>query len=278
MKNTSQLGRTIADLMKENAIEFNDNEEVVEIDVDKIKSNPQQPRLVFDDKKLEDLASSIKVHGVMQPIIIKPSVNGYVLVAGERRLRASKLLGKKTIPSIVRDYNSKYLAELALLENLQRENLNPIEEATAYRLLLKRSNLSHAELAEKIGLSRSHVTNMLGLFNLSEDIIKLLKEEKLSMGHARVLSKIKDESKVETLAKRVIEESLSVRDLERISKEVPSKTLESDLENQKLNNVLKTQFSINAKSKVKNKRIEIVFKKKEDLDKFLDKLVGFSNE
>lgn len=278
MKNTSQLGRTIADLMKENAIEFNENEEVVEVDVDKIKSNPQQPRLVFDEKKLEDLASSIKVHGVMQPIIIKPSVNGYVLVAGERRLRASKLLGKKTIPSIIRDYNSKYLAELALLENLQRENLNPIEEATAYRLLLKRTNMSHAELAEKIGLSRSHVTNMLGLFNLSEDIIKLLKEEKLSMGHARVLSKIKDESKVNSLAKRVIEESLSVRDLERIAKEDISKPLESDLENHKLNTVLRTQFNISAKSKVKNKRIEIVFKKKEDLDRFLEKLKGISNE
>lgn len=278
MKNTSQLGRTIADLMKENAIEFNENEEVVEVEVEKIKSNPQQPRLVFDEKKLEDLASSIKVHGVMQPIIIKPSINGYVLVAGERRLRATKLLGKTTIPSIIRDYNSKYLAELALLENLQRENLNPIEEATAYRLLLKRTNMSHAELAEKIGISRSHVTNMLGLFNLSEDIIKLLKEEKLSMGHARVLSKLKDNIKIDSLAKKVIEESLSVRDLEKIVKDAATKPVENELDNQQLNTFLKNRFNVNAKSQVKNKKIEIIFKKKDDLQLFLDKLKDFGNE
>ena len=278
MKNTSQLGRTIADLMKENAIDFNENEEVVEIEVDKIKNNPQQPRIIFDDKKLQDLAASIKVHGVLQPIIIKPSVNGYILVAGERRLRATKLLGKKTIPSIVRDYNSRYLAELALLENLQRENLNPIEEATAYKLLIKRTSMSHAELAEKIGISRSHVTNMLGLFNLPEEVIKLLKEGKLSMGHARVLSKLKDEAKVMNLTHRVIEDTLTVRDLEKIVQQFSANKQDKKTDLLELNQHFKKNYSIDARTVLKHKKLEITFKKQEDIQKFIDIIKEMNHE
>ena len=144
-----KLGRSLGDLLKENSREINGQEEIVYIELSKIYPNPDQPRSVFDSNGLAELAESIKEHGVIQPIILKPVGDHFVLVAGERRVRASKLAGIDTIPSIVRDYNAIYLAELAILENLQREDLTPIEEAIAYSKLLNSLHITHEELGKK---------------------------------------------------------------------------------------------------------------------------------
>lgn len=265
MKKTNELGRTLADLMKENIREINDNEEVVEIDTQKISPNPDQPRIHFSDHRIDELAQSIQKHGVLQPIIVKPVQEGFVLVAGERRLRAVKKLGKSSIPAIVRNYQPKYLAELALLENLQREDLNPIEEAAAYKLIIEKTNITHAELADKVGLSRSHITNMIGLFKLPNQAIIDLKTNTISMGHARVLSKIKDEPFLLKLLEQIKSENLTVRELEKIAK---SKTYSSS----KLT-VVETHFSkrykLNVKALKKGKTLVMHFESHNDIERFL---------
>ena len=162
----TKLGRKFSDLMAENKIDYNENEEILEIEISRIKPNPNQPRTIFDEKKLIELANSIKEHGIFQPIILKPSGNGYTLVAGERRVKAAKMAGLYKIPSIIRDYNSIYLSELAILENLQREDLTPMEEAIAFQKAIFNLKYTHEELGRKIGKSRVYVTNIVGLLNL----------------------------------------------------------------------------------------------------------------
>ena len=218
MTSKELLGRKILDLIEENKIQIKENEEVIEIDLDLIKPNPNQPRVNFESSALKSLAASIKEHGVLQPILLKPSPDGFTIVAGERRVRASKLAGKMTVPAIIRDYNSKYLTELAILENLQREDLSPIEEAVAYERAIKNLSLTQAELGKKIGKSRSYITNMLGLLNLPLLVIEEVNKGSISMGHARVLSKIDDANVVLDLANKIIKDGLSVRKIEEISR------------------------------------------------------------
>ena len=176
-------------------------DEIVEIDLDELRANPYQPRVVFDDKALNELALSIKEHGVFQPIIVKKSIKGYEIIAGERRVRASKLAGKKKIPALIRDLNDEQMMEIALLENLQRENLSAIEEAKAYKSMLDKLHLTQEQLSIKVGKSRSHITNILGLLRLPKDVQKLVVQKKISMGHARVLSKLEDDEKIKEIAK-----------------------------------------------------------------------------
>lgn len=221
-----KLGRNLADLLEENRVDVNMNEEIQEIDLSLIKPNPDQPRSVFDVNSLKELSESIKEHGVIQPIIVKPVNNYYVLVAGERRVRASKMAGLSTVPSIVREYNSKYLAELAILENLQREDLTPIEEAIAFNKLITILNITHEELGSKIGKSRVYVTNTLGLLNLPAAIIDDVNSGLLSMGHARALSKINDISICLKLRDRVLNEQLTVRHLEKVIRDLGRKEVE----------------------------------------------------
>ena len=190
------------------------NEEIVEIPLKELRSNPYQPRKNFDEEALQELANSIKEHGVFQPIIAKKSIKGYEIIAGERRVKASILAGKETIPAIIRDFSDQDMMEIALLENLQRENLNALEEALAYKKLLDELSLTQEQLAKRIGKSRSHITNMLGLIALPEEVKDEIMEGKLSMGHARVLSKIEDSEKVKELANKVIVDGLSVREVE----------------------------------------------------------------
>jgi ParB family chromosome partitioning protein len=202
--------------MAENKIEFNENEEVMEIELHLIKPNPDQPRTYFDEKKLIELANSIKEHGIFQPVILKPSGNGYTLVAGERRVKAAKMAGLYKIPSIIRDYNSIYLSELAILENLQREDLTPMEEAIAFQKAIFNLKYTHEELGRKIGKSRVYVTNIIGLLNLPASVINDVNLGTVSMGHARALSKLKDQNLVIMLRDRIINENLTVRDIEGI--------------------------------------------------------------
>ena len=205
------------DTFENNVMESATESDVKEILIDEIRTNPYQPRKNFDEDALQELASSIKVHGVFQPIIVKKSIKGYDLVAGERRLRASKMAGLTTIPAIVKNFTDDEMREIALLENLQREDLTSIELAWAYKGLIDSLNITQDELANRIGKSRSHVTNTLGLLRLPSDVQDLVLENKISMGHARVLSKIEDDVKIKEMALKVISDNLSVRDLEKIS-------------------------------------------------------------
>ena len=165
------------DKFEEKIVSVTPKEEVIELKLSELRPNPYQPRKVFDAEKLQELANSIKEHGVFQPIIVKKSIKGYEIIAGERRYKASQLAGKETIPAIVRDFTDENMMEIALLENLQRENLNSIEEATAYQKLLASLKVTQEELANKLGKSRSHITNMLGLLELPEDGFLLVKYE-----------------------------------------------------------------------------------------------------
>ena len=170
------------------------NEEIVEIPLEELRPNPYQPRKVFDEEALQDLADSIKEHGVFQPIIIKKSIKGYEIIAGERRYRASKIAGLTKIPAIIRNFTDEQMMEIALLENLQRENLNAIEEAIAYKKMIQNLGITQEELAKKVGKSRSHVTNIIGLLRLPQEVQQLVADSKITMGHARALSKLESEA------------------------------------------------------------------------------------
>ena len=206
------------DTIEEKIIDATPKEEIIEMDISELRANPYQPRKVFDGEKLEELANSIREHGVFQPIIIKKSaIKGYEIIAGERRVKAATMAGLTTIPAIVRDFTDEQMMEIALLENLQRENLNAIEEAMAYRNLINSLALTQEALAAKLGKSRVHVTNMLGLLNLPEEVKDMIVEGKISMSHARVLSKIENKADIITLANKVINENLNVRELEQLA-------------------------------------------------------------
>lgn len=240
------LGRNILDLIEENKVNVQENETVENLPVSSIRPNPNQPRVVFKRQSMEELAQSIRDHGIIQPIIVRRDADGYTLVAGERRLRASKMIGNATVPAIVRDYNSIYMTELALLENLQRENLTVIEEAVAYERVIKKLGLKHEELARKIGKSRSYVTNMLGLLSLPLGVIEDLNNGLLTMGHARVLSKIDDDELVLLISNKIKREGLNVRQTETLVRQ-RKQSLTKDYSEKKLNDAkrnyeLKKQF------------------------------------
>ncbi len=190
----------------------------LQIDIGLIDRNPDQPRTNFDEDALAELASSIKIHGVIQPIIVKKTGDRYVIIAGERRWRASRLAGLKTVPCIVRDYSEQEMKEIAIIENLQRENLNPIESAKAIKSLINEYNLTQEEVADKIGKSRPAITNTLRLLTLPDSIITLVEANKLSAGHARALLTITDSTKQKEIALAAIQKGLSVREVENMVK------------------------------------------------------------
>lgn len=250
------------------------NEEIVEINLSELRPNPYQPRKIFDDEALKELSESIKEHGVFQPIIVKKSIKGYEIIAGERRVRASRLAGLEKIPAIIRDFNDTQMMEIALLENLQRENLNVIEEAIAYKSMLEKLNLTQDELSKKVGKSRSHITNILGLLSLPKEVQKMVIQNSLTMGHARMLSKLEDEQKIIELANRIVNESLTVRDIENVSSEEKKKKPITKREN---NNEYKyveemLREKLDTKVRVKDLKIEITFTNTADLNRILEVL------
>lgn len=251
------------------------SEEIVDINLDELRPNPYQPRINFNEDALKDLAASIKENGVFQPIIVKKSIKGYEIIAGERRVRASRMAGFKTIPAIIRTFTDDQMMSIALLENLQRENLNIIEEAKAYKLMLERLSLTQEELSTKVGKSRSHVTNILGILRLPDEVQSLLKFGKLSMGHARILSKLEDNKKIVELANKVVDEDLSVRDLERmiddsferkVKIERHVKCVDPNLRD--IENNLMEKFD--TKVKIRDNKIEIKFNNVADLNRILE--------
>lgn len=214
-----KVARTLSDLLQEHHVDdVLEGEIIDEIQLAQIKPNPFQPRRLFDEEKINELAQSIKEHGVFQPIILKKVKQGFIIVSGERRYRAAQIVGLRTIPSIIRQYEESKIAEIALAENLQRENLTPIEEAEAYKVVMNNLKLTQADLAKKIGKSRSHVTNTLGLLNLPDEVQQMLLTNHISMGHARALSKLEDVSQIIKLAKQIVDKQLSVRQIEELTK------------------------------------------------------------
>jgi len=285
------LGRGLEELFKNEPLNYENleeriinstpKEEIVELPISELRSNPYQPRKNFDEKALQELASSIKEHGVFQPIIVKKSIKGYEIIAGERRVKASEIAGKETIPSIIRDFSDSEMMEIALLENLQRENLNAVEEALAYQKLLEELSITQEDLAQRLGKSRSHITNMIGILNLPEEVKDMIMDDKISMSHARVLSKMKDSDKIKNLAERIITENLSVRQIENISddsfyerKNKIKKRHPIDNEYKEVEDELSEKLG--TKVKIKNNKIEISFVNNNDLNRLLE-MIGYKN-
>ena len=257
---------------EKNIYEDTKHEEIVELNVDDIRPNPYQPRTIFDEDALKELADSIKENGVFQPIIVKKSIKGYDVIAGERRLRASKLAGKKTIPAIIRQISDDKMAEIALLENLQREDLNALEEAKAYKSLIDKLNITQEQLAKKVSKSRSHITNMLGLLRLPGEVQDMITKGELTMGHARALSKLEDKNEMVKMAEEITDKGLTVRDIEEKSENVPKKnqTLRKpkNSEYQYVQDLLRDK--LDTKVKIKEKKIEISFTNTADLNRILE--------
>jgi ParB family chromosome partitioning protein len=256
---------------------------VLEIDINKIEPNKEQPRRIFQEDALMELAESLKTYGVIQPIVVKKQKDYYQIIAGERRFRAAKIAGLKTIPAIVKDMEKDAAFEVALVENLQRQDLNPLEEAESYRRLQEEFGLSQEEIAQKVGKSRSAITNSLRLLNLDPRIRTFLAEKKLAEGHARALLPLADGDAQFELAEKIIEDDLSVRMVEALvkqemeKKESPEKKIVEEKETLKqaayhsIENELKSIFSTKVKlSSKKNKgKIEIEYYSDEDLDRIL---------
>lgn len=209
------LGRGLEALFDESP-QVQETEEITEISLDEIRPNPYQPRKTFDNKSLKELSESIKENGVFQPIIIRKSVNGYEIIAGERRFRASKLAKKKTIPAIIRDFDEAQMMEVAVLENLQREDLTPLEEAQAYEMLQKNLGLTQAEVSKRLGKSRPYIANYLRLLTLPQKTKRLLQRGELSMGQARTLLGLKDKDSIDDLARKVVKNGITVRQLKSL--------------------------------------------------------------
>ena len=264
------------DSMEKKIYETTSKEEIVEIPLSELRANPYQPRKHFDDESLKELADSIKEHGVFQPIIVKKSIKGYEIIAGERRCRASKLAGKETIPAIIRDFTDEQMMEIALLENLQRENLNAIEEAEAYKTMIEKLGLTQEELAKRVGKSRSHITNILGLLRLPNEVKILVAKNEISMSHARIISKLDSEEKMIELAHQVIEGKMPVRKVEDISNnsemqkkyKIERKRNNIDSEYKYVEEMLRDK--LDAKVKIKDKKIEICFSNINDLNRILE--------
>ena len=247
-------------------------EEVVELNINEIRPNPYQPRTIFDEEALNELAESIKENGVFQPIIVKKSIKGYDVIAGERRLRASKIAGKQTIPAIIRQLSDEKMAEIALLENLQRENLNALEEAKAYKSLLEKLKLTQEELAKKVSKSRSHITNMIGLLRLPGEVQDMIIEGKITMGHARALSKLDDDEEIIKMANEIAEKGLTVRDIEEKSENATKKhqTIRKIKNNEYIYVQDMLRERLDTKVKIKEKKIEISFTNDADLNRILE--------
>lgn len=258
--------------IEEKIVETASKEEVTEIPLEEIRANPYQPRKTFNNETLQELAESIKEHGVIQPIIVKKSIKGYDVIAGERRLRASKIAGKKTIPAIIRQISDEKMAEIALLENLQRENLNALEEAKAYKSLIEKLNLTQEELAKKVSKSRSHITNMLGLLRLPGEVQDMITTGKLTMGHARALSKLEDKEEIVKMANDITEKGLTVRDVEAQSESAPKKhqTIRKPKNNEYTYVQDLLRDKLDTKVKIKDKKIEISFTNTADLNRILE--------
>lgn len=283
------LGRGLGALLSaDRPAPFIDDQD--EVAVELIDASPLQPRINFDQAALEQLAQSIATHGVVQPVVLRPKADRYELVAGERRWRAAKIAGLSRIPAVVRDVPDKDLLELALIENIQREDLNPIEEAQAYKKLIETVGLTQESLADRVGRDRSYITNYLRLLRLPEDIQRLVAERKLSTGHARTLLGLEHLDEQRRIARRIIERGLSVRETEALvrrlaegsgKRKVKARTASANDANvraaeDRLRRKFSTQVRIIQDAATARGTIEIAFYSSSDLGRVFDILMGKS--
>jgi ParB family chromosome partitioning protein len=261
-----------------------DPKDIVSIQISQIYANPDQPRKIFDPEKIEILSNSIRNYGVLQPIVLKPDENGkYMIIAGERRFRASKKARLTEIPAVIKDIPIKDIMEIALIENLQREDLNAIEEAIAYKSLIDNYNVTQEEISEAVGKSRPHITNTLRLLNLGKEVIAMIEDNRITPGHGKALLRVSDEIAQLQIANKVIEEELSVRETENIAKKFSEnqqienikKKKEKDIYildvEEKLANILGTKVNI-SKGRKKGK-IEIEYYNDDDLNNIISLLI-----
>lgn len=279
------LGKGLEALFTDNTTKM-DGSNTDTLKINEIEPNRNQPRKAFDDEPLQQLADSIREHGVIQPILVRPiSTGGYQIIAGERRWRASRMVGLTEVPVIIREYDDNKTMEIALIENLQRENLNPIEEALGYQELMETFNMTQAEVSNSVGKSRSAVANMLRLLNLPEAVLKLVQESRLSSGHARALLSFEDEDYMMEIAEKACDNGLTVREVEKISKKETTSTKQGEerpKESAKRDSFIdEMEIALNVelhrKVKIVGKeqgKIEIAYYSKEDLADIAKKLNG----
>ena len=285
------LGKGLANLFSEEAIE-EENEVVVKevivkepsdtmLKITEVEPNRNQPRKNFDEDLLQELADSIKQYGIIQPLIVQKREDYYEIIAGERRWRAAKIAGLKEVPVIIKDYTDREIVEIALIENIQRADLNPIEEAQAYQRLIKEYNLKQDEVAEKVSKSRATITNSMRLLKLDDRVKQMLIDEMITSGHARALLGIEDKELQYTIAMRVFDEKMSVRDIEKIIKDMSKPTSEKKTEideavilayknlEDKIKNIIGSKVVIKNKDNNKGK-IEIDYYSQEELERIVD--------
>ncbi|MFD3271050.1 ParB/RepB/Spo0J family partition protein [Paenibacillus dendritiformis] len=282
---SKRLGRGLDALIP--SLSVNDDDKVTEVPLQQLRPNPYQPRKNFDEQSIQELAESIKQHGVIQPIIVRSVVKGYEIIAGERRYRASQLLGLTTIPAVIRSFSDQQVMEIALIENLQRENLNAIELALAYQGLMDQFSLTQEELSVKVGKSRSHIANFLRLLQLPEEVKEYVSRGTLSMGHARAIVGVKDTTKVKQLAKSTIDQGWSVRQLEEAIQQLHQKNKPADKPKavrhdpylHEVEESLREQFrtTVRIKQNKDKGKIEIAYFSKQDLERLLELLQTVSS-
>ena len=274
-------------LAEENKVSVKTEEKAAEtmVKITKIEPNREQPRKHFDEEALNELAESIKHYGLISPILVQDKKDHYEIIAGERRWRAAKIAGLKEVPVIIREYTEREIAEIALIENVQREDLNPIEEAMGFKRLIEEFDLKQEEVAECVSKSRSAITNSLRLLKLSEEVQKYLVDGELSMGHARALLAVEDSEKQTFLAKKIINEKLSVRDVEKLVKNLdkpvkekptPDTQLQAIYESyeEKIKQSLATKVKISPSVKTKGAgKFEIEFYSTEDFERILERIM-----
>lgn len=256
------------------------NESVSQINISEIKANPYQPRKIFDNAALDELSESIKEHGILQPVVVRKAGKRFELVVGERRFRAAKLAKLDEIPAIIKELTDQQMMELAILENLQREDLTPIEEAEAYQKLMEALNLTQEQLAFRLGKSRPHIANHVRLLTLPKEVRQMISDKKLSMGHGRTLLGLRSKKIIPETADKVVKDNLNVRQLEnlvqRLNEDVPRETIEKkkDIFIEEKQSELRDRFGTNVQiKKNKNKgKIEIEFFSEEDLERILELL------
>lgn len=257
-----------------------EEDSVEQIGIDKIRTNPYQPRKTFDADAIEELKVSILEYGIVQPLIVRKSVKGYEIVAGERRFRAAKEAGLKEVPAIIKDYDDKKMMEIALLENLQREDLTVIEEAQAYKNLINELNLTQEELSKKIGKSRSHIANTMRLLSLPEEIILHISSGELTMGHGRALLGLKNKEHLQPLVDKIRKEHLNVRQVEQMIQQLNSeKPKQKKPKKQKKNIFIQQQeaelrevlgTNVEIKQNKNKGKIEIEFYTEEELSRLIN--------
>ena len=286
-KKQKGLGRGLDSIFGSNVEQFLDDiqnsaKEVpgrreVEIAIEEIRPNPYQPRKEFDQTALNELADSIRTHGIFTPLLVRKSVSGYDLITGERRLRAAKIAGLKVVPAISVDFTEEQMMEIAILENVQREDLNAIEEATAYDSLVKKLGYTQEKLAERVGKSREYCANIMRLLKLPSEIQKLVVDKRLAMGHVRPLLGLKDEMEMLDAAEKIMKEKMSVREVEAYIRDInaeevkPNKT-KPEKKRDPIIHDLEHQISVKLGTKVsiQNKKLTIRYTDTEDLNRILE--------